>query len=79
VTLVVDTPTLTEREQGLADRVRQRAEDAARTLIAGSPVGAVRRIVLYVIVGLTLLTEPTPFAAVSLVAWVLLIATDVLR
>jgi hypothetical protein len=79
VTLVVDTPVLTEREQGLADRVRQRAEDAARTLIAGSPVGAVRRIVLYVIVGLTLLTEPTPFAAVSLVAWVLLIATDVLR
>ena len=77
---MVDTPQLTEREQGLADRVRQRAEDAARTIVAGSPVGAVRRIVLYVIAVVAMvITAPTPLEVIGLVALILLAVTDAFR
>jgi hypothetical protein len=51
----------------------ERIEEAARTLIAGHPQGAVRRIVLYVI-AFVLVVSPLPVLAVAPLA--LLALTD---
>jgi hypothetical protein len=59
----------------------ERTEGALRTIIGGAPVAAVRRIVLYIVVELSLVLAPvTPIAiGVGAVSVVLLIATDYLK
>lgn len=66
----------TTREKLLAD-----VEAASRTVIAGSSVGAIRRIVLYLITGVALIGATIwAWALVpGIVALMLLLATDDLR
>jgi len=59
--------------------ILRRAETAARLIIAGHEVGAVRRIALYALVAVTLVSAHPVLAAVGLVALFLLATTDALR
>ena len=53
-----------------------RAKTAARILIAGHEQGVVRRIVLYLVVAVALITAPALVAGVGLAALILLATTD---
>lgn len=75
---MVTTPE--KKPEGLSTKVT--IERAGRNVVAGSPVGAVRRIILYMVaagcVAATLVVGPAA-VIVGLVAIILLIATDELR
>lgn len=59
--------------------ILRRAETAARILIAGHEIGAVRRIALYCLVAVTLVSAHPVLAVVGLVGLFLLATTDTLR
>lgn len=55
----------------------EKAEGIARSVIAGHPQGAVRRIILYVIVGASMVVGiEWQAAVVGIIALMLLLATD---
>jgi len=59
--------------------ILRRAETAARLVIAGHEVGAIRRIALYCLVAITLVSAHPILAVVGLVGLFLLATTDALR
>ena len=70
---------VTLAEEEVIETTTDKAEAAARNVIAGHPQGAVRRIVLYTVIGVSFaacLLGATPFALVGLAATVLLSSTD---
>lgn len=75
---MVTTPEPAEEPKTRVTIVREQAETAARVLIAGHEVGAIRRILLYVIAALALVVGDlaTPL---GLAALMLLATTDDLR
>jgi hypothetical protein len=72
------TPEPQPEEESEVQVFIHRAESFARILIAGHEVGAVRRIVLYAIVAVTLFAGD-PVNLVGLAALMFLATTDVLR
>lgn len=59
--------------------IRHEVEQAARVLIAGHEVGAIRRIALYVIVGICLTAAGPLVGGIGIAALFLLATTDILR
>ena len=80
--MMVDTSTVPpEKPKPSFEMWADRTQAAARTVIGGQPVAAVRRIVLYTVVELCLLLAPVwiGFVVVGAIAVMLLMATDVYR
>lgn len=79
---MVTTPEEIEEPPTRLEQVREDVEAFTRIIIAGSPVGAVRRIVLYLVIGIALLPLATGGPAgivvggVGLIALLLLAMTD---
>jgi hypothetical protein len=76
---IVTTPFPEEEPPTRTQALREQAEAAARIIVAGSSVGAMRRIVLYVIVGIALAAGGTVgvlAGLVGIIAILLLAMTD---
>jgi hypothetical protein len=73
---MVTVPEPEEPTPTTAQLALKRGESIARNVVAGSPVGAVRRLVLYVVVAVALILAPAPVAVVGLIGVLLLIGTD---
>lgn len=76
---MVTNPEAQPDEPTKADLIREQAEASVRLVVAGSEAGAVRRIILYVVVALALVGAPPIVAGLGLIALLLLGLTDQFR
>lgn len=76
---MVTNPEAKPDEPTKADLIREQAEANVRLVVAGNEAGAIRRILLYVVVALALVGAPPIIAGLGLIALLLLGLTDQFR